>query len=128
MGFIPGEWIPRLSDVTEVATDEPYPLWGSLLDEYRPESSRYPDPAAPYWLIAVADRDVVDSVLKPGDWNNVGVTAVGTTIEIRLNGSKTIEYVERDQIPQSGVICLQLHSGPAAEASYKNILIRRISD
>lgn len=127
MGFVPGVWIPRLSDVKDVDPDEPYPLWGSLLDEYRPQPSRYPDSAAPYRLIAVADRKVVDPVLKPGDWNSVSVTAVRNLVEIRLNGTKTVEHVERDDVPRSGVICLQIHSGPPAQASYKNIFIRRIS-
>ena len=40
MGFTPGESIPRLSNVTNVDTNQTYPLWGSLLDEYRPEVSR----------------------------------------------------------------------------------------
>jgi len=127
MGFLPGEWIPRLSDVTDIVTEEPYPLWGSLLDEYRPQASRYPDPTAPYWLIAVADRAVVDSVLRPGDWNSVTIVARGPAIEIRLNGKKTIDYTERDEVPRRGVICVQIHSGPPSQAFYRDILIRRIS-
>lgn len=127
MGFVPGIWIPRLSDMKGVDPEEAYPLWGSLLDEYRPERSRYPDPAAPYRLIAVADRKVVDPVLKPGDWNSLSITAVDSLIEIRLNGTKTVDYLEREDVPRTGVICVQIHSGPPAQASYRNILIRRIA-
>lgn len=126
MGFIPGEWIPRLSDETDVPEGQ-YPLWGSLLDEYRPEASRYPDPEAPYWLVAVADRAVVDSVLRPGEWNSLTIVALGPAIEIRLNGATTVEYLEPEDVPRSGAICVQIHSGPPSQAFYRNISIRRLS-
>jgi hypothetical protein len=126
MGFIPGEFMPIVSDLSDVDPNEPYPLWGSLLDEYRPDTSRYPDPANPYRLIAVANRSTVDGVLKPGDWNSVGITAVGRLIRLHLNGSPTIEFNEQDDVPQSGVICLQIHSAPPSQAFYRNIRIRQI--
>ncbi len=128
MGFIPGEFMPLVSDVTDANPDEPYPLWGSLLDEYRPDPSRYPNPANPYRLIAVADREIVDEVLRPDDWNNVVIKAVGKIIEIHLNGAKTVEYTEEGDVPQSGLVCVQIHSGPASEAYYRNIGIRLITD
>ena len=128
MGFIPGEFMPLVSDVTDANLDDPYPLWGSLLDEYRPEASRYPNPANPYRLIAVADRKIIDQVLRPVDWNSVAIKAVGKNIEIYLNGAKTVEYVEEGGVPQSGLVCVQVHSGPASEAYYRNIRIRVITD
>lgn len=125
MGFIPGKFMPIVSDLTDVDPDEPYPLWGSLLDEYRPETSRYPNPNAPYRLIAVAARAVIDDVLRPGDWNDVTVLAMGDHVEIGLNGTKTVEHTERGDVPRVGFICLQVHSGPPSEAYYRNIRIRQ---
>ena len=127
MGFVPGEIIPMVSDLENVDADRPYPLWGSLLDEYRPDRSRYPDPAAPYWLLSVPDRELVDRVLNPGEWNHVAVRAMGPSIEIRLNGTTTVEYLEREPVRQSGLICLQVHAGPPSQAFYRNIEIRRIT-
>lgn len=124
MGFLPGQFVAIVPGLTDVDPDRPYPLWGSLLDEYRPDKSRYPDPANPYRLIAVADRSTVEEVLRPNDWNSITVVAIGDQIEIRLNGAKTVEHVERGDVPLSGLICLQVHSGPPSEAFYRNIRIR----
>jgi hypothetical protein len=126
MGFIPGELMQLLSDSKLENTDARYPLWGSLLDEYRPDGSRYPDADAPYRLLAVADRSIVDGVLSPGDWNEVTITAVGPSISIRLNGMQTVDYVEQQAVPRSGLICLQIHSGPPSQAAYRRITVRRI--
>jgi len=128
MGFISGEFMPLVSDLTDIDPNTSYPLWGSLLDEYRPDESRYPNPANPYRLIAVADREIVDDVLRPDDWNSVMISAVGNIIEIHLNGTKTVEYVEEGDIPRQGLVCVQIHSGPASEAYYRNIQIRTIAE
>jgi hypothetical protein len=126
MGFIPGEIIPMLSDIESVESDAPYPLWGSLLDEFRPEPFRYPAPDAPYWLIAVADRSIVDNVLNPSGWNNVSVRAVGSSISIWLNGVQTVDYIEEEPVPETGLICLQVHSGEPSQAMYRNVSLLTI--
>ena len=125
MGFVPGEAISRLSDVVPGDAGRPYPLWGSLLDEFRPAASRYPDPARPYRLLAVAARGVVEPVLRPNDWNDVVVVAAGPRLQLRLNGVTTVEFVEKGNVPVAGRVCLQVHSGPPEEAWYKNISISR---
>ena len=127
MGFIAGELLSRVSDAVPTDTVRPYPLWGSLLDEFRQDASRYSDSIGPFWLLAVADRAVVEGVLLRDDWNDVAITAVGTRIEIRLNGVTTVEFTEEGQVPESGLVCLQLHEGAASEAWYRDISIRNIS-
>ena len=102
-------------------------VWGSLLDEFRPDLGRYPDPDNPYWLLAVADRDVVEGALRQDDWNEITVTAVGPRIEIRLNGVPTVEFFEREDLVQGGVICLQVHNGGPSRAWYRDIEIRELN-
>jgi quinoprotein glucose dehydrogenase len=127
IGFIAGRFIPMLSDA-EVDTTGDYPLWGSLLDEYRPRPARYPDPGSPYRLLAVADRAVVEDTLHPGSWNELAVTAIGPRVEIRLNGVRTAAYVEPEDVPRAGAICLQAHSGGPSIAWYRDIEIRQIEE
>ncbi|MEL7341210.1 MAG: family 16 glycoside hydrolase, partial [Bacteroidota bacterium] len=44
-----------------------------------------------------------------------------------FNGERVIDYTEQDKsIDQSGIICLQIHSGPPSEARYKDIQIREL--
>ena len=126
MGWLPGWAMPIVSDLEEVEGDS-YPLWGSLLDEYRQDPGRYPDAANPYRLIAVADRDVIEDVLRDDDWNDVVVRARGPRIEIWLNGAQTVDFIEHDDISPEGFICLQLHSGNASRAWYKDISIRELN-
>jgi hypothetical protein len=58
---------------------------------------------------------------REGEWNELRIRAVGTTSELFVNGVKTAELV--DESPRgalSGVLALQLHSGPPMEARFKD--------
>lgn len=124
IGFTSGQTVARLSDTVPADLERPYPLWGSLLDEYRPEAGRYPNPAEPYRLIMVAARDIVERTLRPDDWNDIVVIAVGPRIRLQLNGVTTAEFIEKGNVPIGGKVCLQLHNGPPLEAWYRDISIR----
>jgi hypothetical protein len=55
----------------------------------------------------------------------VRVIAQGDRIQIFLNGVQTVDYTEQDpEIERSGVIALQVHSGPPLEVHYRNIRIK----
>jgi hypothetical protein len=42
-----------------------------------------------------------------------------------MNGYQTVDYTEPDEsVAQAGVVGLQIHGGPPAEAWYKDIKIR----
>jgi hypothetical protein len=126
MGFIDGALMTAV--LPAVDPDREYPLWGSLLDEYRPETDRYPDPSMPFVLLAIADREVVEGALRGDDWNEVHVLADGPRIVIRLNGVTTVDFTERDErMAQTGKLCLQVHFGGPSEAWYRKISIRHLS-
>jgi hypothetical protein len=127
IGFAPGRIIAMLSDTVPDHLEQPYPLWGSLADEFRPEPDRYPDPAQPVRLIAVAPSGLVKRVLRPDDWNEIAVAAVGPRIRLQLNGVTTVDFTEKGNVPTGGKVCLQIHDGPPAEAWYKSISIRQIA-
>jgi hypothetical protein len=90
-----------------------------MLDSWHPAE-------APYRLIAVARRDLVEEVLHPNDWNSVPIRATGSKIEFWLNAPKTVEFPERGDVPGSGFICLQVHYGPPSEASSRSIRLRQL--
>ncbi|MBU6236518.1 MAG: DUF1080 domain-containing protein [Planctomycetes bacterium] len=92
------------------------PVWGGLYDESRRNK-----------MLAEGDPKVVVAALKNGDWNQLMVRAIDNHIQIWLNGSLTVEFTETDpKIAKSGVIALQIHSGPPTEAWYRNIRIREL--
>lgn len=92
------------------------PIWGALYDEARRNR-----------ILADPGEELLTDLVKPDDWNEMRIRCQGPRIQIWLNGKQTVDYTEMDEdIPRRGVIGLQIHSGPPAEAWYKDIRIREL--
>lgn len=90
--------------------------WASLYDESRRNKT----------LVKPPD-ELIQKILKPGEWNNYKIRSKGNRIQIWLNGRQTVDYTEADAlIPHYGFIALQVHGGGMVEASYRNIKINRL--
>ncbi|NND98596.1 MAG: DUF1080 domain-containing protein [Pirellulaceae bacterium] len=88
-------------------------IWGALYDESRRR------------VFLQEDAEVSQAAVKQGQWNALRIVCKGPNIQIFLNGKKTVDYTEKEkEIPLTGIIGLQIHSGPPAEAWYRNIRIR----
>ncbi len=91
-------------------------IWGALYDESRRRE-----------FLVLPPSDSIRKVLKENDWNQFIIRAEGPRIQIWLNGFQTVDYVEQvKDIDEEGIICLQIHSGPPAEAWYKDIEIKEL--
>ncbi len=91
-------------------------FWGSLYDESRRDK-----------VLVTGDTAVVKRVLRRNDWNDYEVRTEGRHITIFLNGEQTVDYTEEDlEIPQSGLIALQIHGGGKAEVHYKDITLTKL--
>ncbi|MEI7901403.1 MAG: DUF1080 domain-containing protein [bacterium] len=65
--------------------------------------------------------------LKADDWNQYEVRCAGPRIQLFLNGVRTLDYTETDpEIPQFGIIAVQIHAGPPSEAWYRNLFIAEL--
>ena len=65
--------------------------------------------------------------MKTDGWNNFVIRCEGQHIRIYVNDLLVSDYMEKEKdIPGSGIIGLQIHSGPPAEASYRNIRIKEL--
>ena len=94
------------------------PVWGALYDESRRKK-----------MLAEGPKESVVEWVKPGEWNELWIRAQGKHIELYLNGHKTVDYTEQQEdIPRTGVIGLQIHSGPPTEAWYRHIRIKQLGD
>lgn len=92
------------------------PIWGALYDEARRNR-----------ILADPGEEVLKELVKPNEWNEMRVRCEGPRIQIWLNGKQTVDYTEEDaDIPTSGIIGVQIHGGPPAEAWYKDIQIREL--
>ena len=91
-------------------------VWGALYDESRRNKMLAEGPAAE-----------VASWTKLGQWNDLWIRCQGDRIQLWLNEHPTVDYRETDaKLPRSGVIGLQIHSGPPTEAWYRAIRIRTL--
>ena len=92
------------------------PVWGALYDESRRNK-----------MLAEGDKTKVPEWLRHNDWNELTVRAEDSRIQIWLNGNLTVDYKEVDEgIAKTGIIGLQIHSGPPTEAWYRNIRISKV--
>lgn len=109
------ERIPDHHEVIGYQADMGDGWWGALYDESRRNR-----------ILEAATADV-DDVLRRDDWNEYTIRAEGPQIQLSINGLETVNYTEADEsIPQTGKICLQIHSGPPSEAWYRNISIANL--
>ena len=93
-------------------------IWGALYDEYRRRE-----------MLATPNQEKLAEVYKPSKWNDYIIRCEGPRIRIWINGYKTIDYTEPDpNVELTGIIGLQIHSGPAAEIRYRHIEIMAIDE
>lgn len=109
--------IPNHHEVSGYQADMGDPeWWGCLYDESRRNK-----------ILAKSNITDVNKVLKRNDWNEYKIKADGKQITLWINGVQTIDYTETDAgIDESGVIAVQIHSGPPSEAWYKDITIQEL--
>ena len=51
----------------------------------------------------------------------------GKHIVLAINGQQTVDYTETEpNIPDFGIIAVQIHAGPPSEAWYKDITIEEL--
>lgn len=91
-------------------------IWGALYDESRRRQ-----------FLAEGDQETLRKAVKPSGWNDFVIRCEGPRVQIWVNKVQTVDYTEKDKdIAASGLIGLQIHSGPPAEAWYRNIRIREL--
>jgi hypothetical protein len=92
--------------------------WGCLYDESRRNK-----------VLVQSPIDELKKVLKHDDWNDYRVRCEGPHIQLWINGLQTVDYTEKEpNIPQDGLIGLQIHSGGKSQAWYKDIVIEELPD
>ncbi|MEM6346712.1 MAG: DUF1080 domain-containing protein [Bacteroidota bacterium] len=91
-------------------------VWGSIYDESR--RGRF---------VARAPAEAIARLLKEEDYNDYRIRCEGKRIQIWFNGEQVVDYTEPEaDIPQNGVICVQIHGGPPSQAWYKEIVLEQL--
>jgi len=110
--------VPNSHEVAGYQADAAPGWWGKLYDEARRGK-----------VLAGPTDEVLKKALKPADWNDYEVQAVGNKITLTLNGVKTAEYTEEDKnIPRAGIFAVQIHGGGPMEVRFRNLRLKEIEE
>lgn len=91
-------------------------IWGALYDESRRRK-----------FLVQGDQAKLKKTVKLDGWNDFVIRCEERHIRISVNGLLVVDYEEQEKdIADAGIIGLQIHSGPPAEASYRKIRIREL--
>jgi len=88
--------------------------WGDIYDEHR------------RGLLVKGDLTILKDILKRDGWNSYIIRCIGNHHELYINGVKTVDYYEKDEVPHKGVIGIQLHSGGKAKIEFKHVTITEL--
>ncbi len=107
---------PPSHEVSGYQADIAQGWWGKLYDEARRNK-----------VLAGPKDDVLKKAVKPGEWNDYEVEAIGNKVKLAINGVVTVDYTEADEkIAREGIIAVQIHSGGSMEAQFRNLRIKEV--
>lgn len=109
--------IPKHHEVIGYQADIGQGYWGALYDESRRNK-----------VLAGPSKEVIEKAAKFDDWNEYTIRAEGPHIRLWLNGTLTVDYMEKEEkIETTGVIGLQVHGGGKTKVMFKEITIEELS-
>lgn len=76
----------------------------------------------------IADSAELQSKIKAEDWNEYEVTAQGFHFVHKINGNVTADVTDNDASNRaaSGILALQVHTGPPMTVEFKDIQLKRL--
>jgi len=108
--------IPNHHEVSGYQADMGQNYWGALYDESRRNK-----------VLAQPAKDVIAKVVKQDDWNEYVIRCEGPRVRLYLNGTLTVDWLEKDdKIARSGIIGLQVHGGAKTKVLYKDITLEEL--
>ena len=72
--------------------------------------------------------EIIQSKINNEDWNDYKIIANGDHLQHFINNTKTVDVLDKevDKSSSSGIIALQVHTGPNMTVFYKNLVIKPI--
>ena len=110
--------VPNSHEVSGYQADVGGQWWGKLYDEARRRK-----------VLAGPKPEILKKILKPDDWNEYEVKAVGPHVTLKINGTTTVDYTEpepAERIARSGIIAVQIHGGGPLEVRFRNLRIKEL--
>ena len=76
--------------------------------------------------VSKPDPKLIARTVKPGEWTDLLVTAVGDDITVSLNGVRVTELLGDKKCLKEGHIALQLHGGQDMKVQFKDLAIMEL--
>ena len=79
-------------------------------------------------LATVTTAEQLAAAYKKGEWNELRIVAKGNHLQHFVNGTLTADVTDTDEEKgaKSGVIALQLHTGPPMTIQFKDVQIKML--
>jgi hypothetical protein len=77
-------------------------------------------------MMKQAPGELVKKAVKPDDFNDYYIKAVGKHVTIKINGETTIDD-DFEKMPEEGIIAWQLHQGDPMEVTFKKIEFKELT-
>jgi hypothetical protein len=77
---------------------------------------------------AVGASAEIQAAIKSEDWNDYVVIAKGNHLQHYINGKLSVDVTDEDaaKAAKSGVLALQVHTGPPMTVQFKNIRLKKL--
>jgi hypothetical protein len=78
---------------------------------------------------SVGDTKEIQAGIKKQDWNDYVIVAKGNHLQHFINGMQTVDVTDEHEpkAAKSGVLALQIHTGPPMTVEFKNIRIKKLN-
>ena len=76
--------------------------------------------------VSKPDPKLIARTVKPGEWTDLLITAVGDDIAVSLNGVRVTELLGDKKCLKEGHIALQLHGGQDMRVQFKDLSIMEL--
>ena len=76
--------------------------------------------------VSKPDPKLIARTVKPGEWTDLLITAVGDDITVSLNGVRVTELLGDKKCLKEGHIALQLHGGQDMRVQFKDLSIMEL--
>ncbi|MBP5321751.1 MAG: DUF1080 domain-containing protein [Kiritimatiellae bacterium] len=77
-----------------------------------------------------ADDKEIQTIYRPGEWNDFRIVAQGCVLAVWINGVRTVSVADSREkfLPGTGYISIQLHQGHPMKVEFRDLRVRKGND
>ncbi len=76
------------------------------------------------WLVQIPDEK--ETILKPGEWNNLRIRVEGDHVQTFLNGQSMVDLHDEKIGAANGSVALQIHDGGGIKVRWRKLMLKAL--